>query len=681
MDAKRKIGLLPLACMTALASWQVPAAGQAAEAAGTRTALVVGNGAYAGELPALRNPVNDARLMARTLRALGFEVRLVENAHEDELESAVVEFGDALRSRGQGGVGLFYYAGHGVQWQGANYLIPVGAKVGSERHLRTRAVSAELILEEMGDAPTALNIVVLDACRDNPWAASGERSIGGRRGLTRMDVPTGPASSFFLAYSAAAGQAAEDGDGDNSRYTHALAAAMGTPGLELDDVFKEAGRQVAAATASRQVPWMEGSWYGKFFFAPPASRPAAKLDSPSLAGAVPDPATEMWLQIRETANVQLLERYLATYPNSGYRMAAEARLDALRGQPFTVVVEPSRARVRILNIGPPYRAGMKLPAGEYRVEASAPGHERKVETVAHGGTPTVHRMALGEASREAGKRFRDCPECPEMVVVPSGAFRMGAPESEKDSSIDERPVHTVSVRSFAAGVYEVTVAEWDACLTAGGCEGYLPEEWDACLTAAGCEGYLPEDGGRGRGLHPVVNVSWEMVQLYVQWLSERTGRRYRLLSESEWEYAARAGSEAKYHFGNDEARLCAYGNVADETVLPNDRVWLEKAPCSDGAMYLTRVGSYKANAFGLHDMQGNVSEWVQDCWNWDYQGAPSDGTAWESGDCSEYVIRGGSYAAGPRMVRSAGRSILHMQVSEDNHSQRVGFRVARTLTP
>ena len=656
MDAGRKITLLA-ACLTMLTSWHAPAEGQAAEASGARTALVVGNGAYAGELPALRNPVNDARLMARTLRALGFQVRLVENAHEDDLESAVVEFGDALRSRGQGGVGLFYYAGHGVQWQGANYLIPVGAEVGSERHLRTRTVSAELILEEMGDAPTALNIVVLDACRDNPWAASGKRSIGGRRGLTRMDVPTGPASSFFLAYSAAAGQAAEDGDGDNSRYTQALATAMGTPGLELDDVFKEAGRQVAAATASRQVPWMEGSWYGKFFFAPPASRPAAKPDSPSLAGDAPDPATEMWLQIRGTANVQLLERYLATYPNSRYRMSAEARLDALRGQPFTVRAEPAGARVRILNIESPYRSGMKLPAGEYRVEVSAEGHETKVETVSHGDSPTVRRIGLSKLLR-AGSRFRDCPECPEMAVVPAGSFLMGSPDTEQGRFDWEGPVHRVTIGSpFAVGVYEVTVAEWDACVVAGGCRGHRPD-----------------DEGWGSGRHPVINVSWRDAQRYVEWLSGRTGQRYRLPSEAEWEYAARTGTRTARWWGEGESGQCTHANGADASMSMNVP-W--KIGCSDGHSRTAPVGSFRANAWGLHDVLGNVWEWTEDCWKGNYRSAPGDGSAWEYRDCSDRVLRGGSWYDIPRNLRSAVR--IRSNAGDRNGSS--GFRVARTLTP
>ena len=250
-----------------------------------------------------------------------------------------------------------------------------------------------------------------------------------------------------------------------------------------------------------------------------------------------------------------------------------------------------------------------------------------------------------------GQRFRDCPECPEMVVVPSGSFLMGAPESEEGSEDDERPVHAVAVQSFAAGVYEVTFAEWDACVAGGGCGGLRPS-----------------DEGWGRGRRPVIYVSWDDVQLYVQWLSGRTGRRYRLLSESEWEYAARAGTTGPFHTG---------GTISTEQAnYDGDYVY------GDGfsGVYRNRtvpVGSFAPNAFGLYDVHGNVWEWVQDCWNGGYQGAPSDGGAWESGDCALRVLRGGAWSVIPWYLRSANR----VRSSTGDRNSIVGFRVARTLTP
>ena len=242
----------------------------------------------------------------------------------------------------------------------------------------------------------------------------------------------------------------------------------------------------------------------------------------------------------------------------------------------------------------------------------------------------------------AGTKLRDCPECPEMVVVPSGSFMMGSEEGDDD----EGPVHrVVFARPFAAGVYEVTFDEWDACVSGGGCGGYRPG-----------------DRGWGRGSRPVVNVSWEDAQSYVGWLSRKTGKEYRLLSESEWEYVARSGTRTRYWWGGEIGRNRANCNGCgsqwdDEKTAP--------------------VGSFSANGFGLHDVHGNVWEWVEDCWNESYRGAPTDGSAWGAGNCGRRVLRGGSWGSEPRYLRSAYRS----RNSSGLRFSNAGFRVARTLTP
>ena len=320
-------------------------------------------------------------------------------------------------------------------------------------------------------------------------------------------------------------------------------------------------------------------------------------------------------------------------------------------QPFTVVATPTDASVEISGVDEAYRAGMTLAPGDYQVRVSAPHYEAKEETVRHGASePTVHRVEL-EKLLEVGDRFRDCPECPEMVVVPSGTFRMGAPESEEQSGSNERPVHTVSVRSFAVGVYEVTFAEWDDCVSSGGCEGYRPP-----------------DNGWGRDRYPVINVSWDDAKSYVQWLSSRTGERYRLLSESEWEYAARAGPTTPFHTGAtiSTGQANYNGNHAYGSGL--EGVYRKRT---------VPVGSFPPNGWGLHDVHGNVWEWVEDCWNGGYAGAPTDGSAWERGDCSNRVLRGGSWYVYPRKLRSAAR----FRTDSGNRYYYFGFRVARTLTP
>jgi formylglycine-generating enzyme required for sulfatase activity len=239
-----------------------------------------------------------------------------------------------------------------------------------------------------------------------------------------------------------------------------------------------------------------------------------------------------------------------------------------------------------------------------------------------------------------GQSFRDCPECPELVVIPAGRFLMGSPDSEAGRHSDEGPQREVVVRApLAVGKFEVTFAEWDACVAAGGCSD------------------RPRDLGGGRGNRPVIDVNWNDAQEYVRWLSRRTGRTYRLLTEAEWEYAARAGTTTPYSFG--------------QTISPSQANYYET-----GLRWTQPVGSYPANAWGLHDMHGNVWEWVEDCWVGSYAGAPVDASqAVTTEGCTSRVLRGGSWKDGPQFLRSAGR-LRYITAYRMNNE--IGFRLART---
>jgi formylglycine-generating enzyme required for sulfatase activity len=243
---------------------------------------------------------------------------------------------------------------------------------------------------------------------------------------------------------------------------------------------------------------------------------------------------------------------------------------------------------------------------------------------------------------------------PEMVEIEGGEFLMGSTEVERQRAVDqgaqpewvevEKPQHRVEIEhAFAIGKYEVTFDEWDVCVADGGC------------------GHKPSDEGWGRGKRPVINVNWRDAKAYVEWLSIVAGAPYRLLSEAEWEYAARAGSESAYWWG-DEAGSNNANCDGCVSGWDNERT----AP----------VGSFAANEFGLHDMAGNVWEWVEDCWNYSYEGAPNDGLPWLEGNCSFRVSRGGSWDIGPSEVRSATR----YGVGTDMRFGRSGFRIARTLS-
>ena len=267
--------------------------------------------------------------------------------------------------------------------------------------------------------------------------------------------------------------------------------------------------------------------------------------------------------------------------------------------------------------------------------------EQRRQTQEAVGTDAARESERRRQEQRVGRRFRDCNECPEMVVVPSGLFTMGSPHREKGRD-DEGPRHVVRIDyRFAVGVYEVTFAEWDACANAGGCDRYVPD-----------------DEGWGRGNRPVINVSWEDAQSYMRWLSARTGHNYGLLSESEWEYVAKTGTETAYsggnHIGFTRANCRGCGSRWDSE---------KTAP----------VGSFSANGWGVHDMHGNVWEWAEDCYNDSYVGAPSDGSAWEYRNCSKRVLRGGSWFDGPRYLRSANR----VRYATGLRLNDLGFRVAR----
>ena len=277
----------------------------------------------------------------------------------------------------------------------------------------------------------------------------------------------------------------------------------------------------------------------------------------------------------------------------------------------------------------------------------------------------------------AGTRFRDAlsggGDGPEMVVIPSGSFRMGSPLGEQGRRNNEGPVHRVTIReAFALGVKEVTRGEFARFVEDTGCSaGNRCRVWDGGWK--GGDGRNWRNPGYGQSdSHPVTCVNWEDARAYARWLSGRTGEGYRLPSESEWEYAARGGTRTARYWGESASGQCSYANGADAST---DFSWA--TDCDDGHARAAPSGSFEPNAYGLHDMLGNVWEWTQDCWNGNYSGAPSDGSAWLSGNCSLRVLRGGSWGGDPRNLRAAYRG----RDDTDSRGHDVGFRVSRTLAP
>lgn len=288
-----------------------------------RVALVIGNARYA--TGALANPRNDAELMARTLQGVGFKVKTLLDADQITMKRAMVEFGRELRDSDT--VGLFYYAGHGVQVDGENYLVPVGADIRDAREVAVEGVAASEFLKIMQRSPNRINIAIFDACRNNPF---GSLSRSASRGLARVDAPAGT----IIAYATAPGDVALDGTGENSPYTLALADAMATSGITIEDAFKRARRQVLASTGEKQTPWESSSLTGDFYFKP---GPRVAPDNPggSLDPSAPEDERLVELKaydaIKDSDDVAALRAFLERFPDGVLAAVVKQKLDALSG--------------------------------------------------------------------------------------------------------------------------------------------------------------------------------------------------------------------------------------------------------------------------------------------------------------------------------------------------------------
>jgi formylglycine-generating enzyme required for sulfatase activity len=252
--------------------------------------------------------------------------------------------------------------------------------------------------------------------------------------------------------------------------------------------------------------------------------------------------------------------------------------------------------------------------------------------------------------------FKECEVCPEMVVVPAGEFTMGAPESEESSEHNERPQHKVTfAKPFAVSRFAVTFDEWDACVADGGCKGYTPS-----------------DRGWGRGRRPVINLWWEDAKAYVTWLSVKTGKSYRLLSEAEREYVTRAGTSTPFWWGSSiSSRQANYDG--ELTYLHAEE---EKG---EFRRQTVPVDAFRPNPWGLYQVHGNVFEWVEDCWQKNYDSAPADGSASKVADCSDHVMRGGSWNFPPWQLRAAHRGRVAAAAFASGGLVGVGLRAARTF--
>ena len=347
--------------------------GQVAHAA--RYALVIGNGDYKSS--PLKNSVNDANDIATTLQRLNFNVSKIIDANQKDMYWAIREFGQRLD---EDDVGLFYFAGHGMQVKGTNYLIPVGSEIEAEDEVQFRAIDTAMVLAKMESAGNNLNIIILDACRNNPFARSFRSSY---RGLARMDAPMGS----MLVYATAPGSVAADGDGGNGLFTHSLLNYIEKPNLSLEEVIRQTRADVVKSSDRRQVPWSSSSMLEAFYFVPKLVADTTNNASPKLDG-LSTAELSSWQEIKQCNDITKVRLFVIDYPNGTFTpvvknclIQLEQAQEAEQTLSLYVDTSPAEANVRVLNIKPKYEYGIKLKSGRYHIEVSQQGYQKKKQWV------------------------------------------------------------------------------------------------------------------------------------------------------------------------------------------------------------------------------------------------------------------------------------------------------------
>ncbi len=650
-----------------------------------RVALVIGNGDYL-RTKSLPNPVNDANDVAEKLTSLGFEVIKGTNLNKRNMDLLIRDFGTRLIQTG--GVGMFFYAGHGLQYRGDNYLIPIDADITAEDEIAYQAVNVGQILAKLETAQNNLNIIMLDACRDNPFAAkwSSFRNTGNDGGLAKMNAPTGT----MLIYATEPGNVASDGSGRNGLFTESLLNNIDSPNIELEQLIKKIARDVKEKSNNKQTPWKEGLILGDFFFNKVETKKLeqALVDKPqpvkvnpsnSVSNArqleenawnlVKDSITEddftffldefpegvysaqakkmleqlAWDAIRTSTDKNKIQVYLAKYPDGLNSASARIKLRQIESlAKATVPVLPSAKSE------PEKAENDSTKTREVSVEEKNP--ENPVETKNAEKTPPITKKPKTALKKPTGKLPKVTSQTDdlgiEFVLIPAGSFIMGLSAANLDETYrmarkdyadfekawiqNEMPAHRVEIsEDFWMGKTEVTQAQWVKVM------GNNPSFNSKC-----------EDC-------PVERVSWEDAKEFIRKLNEMNNDFvYSLPSEAEWEYAARGGT----------TRLFA-GNI-------EDLAW--HSGNSEGTT--NSVESRLPNSFGLYDMHGNVAEWCEDLYELYDPASVTDEVA-PSVVKNLRVVRGGSWNVFPTLQRATFRKAE----SPTLRNIVTGFRLAARL--
>jgi|GEM_PF-511552 len=677
-----------------------------------RLALIIGNSDY--DSTPLKNPVNDANDMADTLRLLDFDVTLKLDLDAPGMSRAVDEFKQQLAQ--EKSIGFFYYAGHGVQIDGTNYLIPVNSDIGDEVDVQYKSTPAGSVLAKMQSVNEGLNIIVLDACRNNPFPST-IRSAS--RGLARKNAPDGS----IIIYSTAPGTVAEDGRGRNGTFTEHFMKHLKEPGLSLSTTIRRTRRGVKKATNNRQVPWDSSNLTEDRYILLPKVQ---KADLKKIEG-------DAWIEALMVNTPAQIQSFIDRFPKGTYIDAAKLRLDDLTNQGVqvsslqkvpnlpltggdditnidpnivamipkkpekpvfkpgvTIAVTPGDARIRIMNIVDKYKPGMKLPRNNnYDILVQREGYLPWREMVfidEQTNIVEIKMNKIGEPGLAENKPFNTAEDG--WTTIASGDYLMGCSKSDRSCKSAEKPVTPVQVAGFKLAQNEVTVREFkafvedtgyetDAEINAGGFTGCWARSEKLGISRETVRwGWLKGKSWKNPGFtqtdeHPVTCVSWNDANAYTKWMTRKLGKTVRLPTEAEWEYAARAGTSQRYSQAASSKDLCTFENVADKTKSKTGSAWPSPVKCTDKYWTTAPVKTFKPNAFGLYDMLGSVSEWSGDVWLDKLPQQPVSRSANTAGDANQRVLRGGSWNGKATDVRVSARK----KAPRASRASITGFRV------
>jgi formylglycine-generating enzyme required for sulfatase activity len=560
---------------------------------GDRVALVIGNAAYKNATPLL-NTINDAVIMADALKSLGFELvggKAQTNLDKVALDNVIRKFGETIRGKR---VAFLYYSGHGVQVDGRNYLIPTSANVVSRTDVKYELVNVDNVLDDMNASGTKVNIIVLDACRNNPFGEKGLRGTGS--GLAVMDAPSGT----LVAYATGPGKTAADGVGKNSPYTESLAHIIKEPGLDIEDVFREVGKDVQIKTGGAQIPWKMDSLTEKFYF---KGTIEAEGSIKTAGGPGPAPVPPKVETLRTgSINVKSTPAGAKVYLNGNQKGVTPMTISGL--SPGSVGLKVVHDGYETVEDTVQIEAGKEETlnyalAREVGAPTTKPGTEIQVKT------PSIN---AGSTLRE----WKDPTTGMEFVWVEGGTYQMGCVSWAGGCPPNESPGHEVTVNGFWIGKYTVTQGQWQKIM-----------------------GNNPSNFRKGDN-YPVETVSWDDAKEFIRKLNDKSGYTFRLPTEAEWEYAARSGGKAeKYPGGKDVEAVAWYSANSGKSTHP--------------------VGTKAPNGLGIYDMSGNVWQWCEDVYDADaYKNHQPNNPIINRGG-SHRVLRGGSWSRDATWVRCTFR--------------------------